>query len=125
MERQGLIENGYLDEDQDDHVDLLEDMEHDSDIDKSEVNLKTPDVQEIERNLRKKLEQKKTKYTPKAKKETSPVASATTKSFIEQQIQEFKDQRNRKVKPSEIDFERLLNPKHKKKPTEIESHCSF
>lgn len=91
----------------------------------SDSDIKTPDVKVIEKNLRKKIEQKHARKVHGVKKDDTASTSAASKSFIEQQIQEFKEQRSKKVKPSEIDFERLLNPKHKKKPTEIDSQCSF
>ena len=74
-----------MEDDQENQIDLLDDSAN-SDLQDSDEDAKVPDVKAIEKNLRRKIELKQIKKQPEAKKERTPLSSATTKSFIEQQI---------------------------------------
>lgn len=72
-----------VDDDPDRQIDLLEDMEEDRNLISSEENIKTPDTRAIEKNLRKKMELKQPRKLANSKRDASPQAQASTKSFIE------------------------------------------
>lgn len=119
IEHQSLIDNGLIDEEKED---LLENPSIElSDVDSEQSDISIPEVEAIENNLRSKLDANKNRRKVRdcGKKKDNG------KSFIENQLQQFKEQRRRKIKPSEIDFDRLMNPKHKKKPAELKSECTF
>ena len=123
IEKQGLIEDGLIDpednltenelsisEEESDHGQISEDSEN--------FDVHIPNSTAIERKLKKKISSKNRKNDRKIRQQSN-------KSFIEQQLQQFKEKRRRKIKPSEIDYDRLMNPKHKKKPAELKTECTF
>lgn len=121
IEKQSLIEDGLIEDSEDEHrpqraygKSILSLSDDDLLSEEEYLNTSVPNARAVESRLRKKIQSKKER-----RKQQS------NKSFIEQQLQQFKEQRKKKIKPSEINYDRLLNPKHKKKPSELKSECTF
>lgn len=131
MEKQSLIEDGLIDPDRNNNKNKKNKIVDNDDSFLSEgfgsenSDVLIPETKAIEHNLRSKIQTNKANKKQEVMVATNKNKQQKNNSFIEKQLQEFKEQRQRKIRPSEIDFDRHFNSKHKKKTTELKSECTF